>query len=164
MPEEWEKIRPSWKRIKKTNYFSKPQVTFSRSKEREKKSSYDRIGLNYAALKYIGITKSHKCFLLIRKNSRQAAIKILEDTRTTINDTFTLSINKKSASIRRACLFDFLDIPPKISASLIKTPFRTDLKAEDDLYIFDLPDKVIIPEDSEIEIDDTKLVNLLNDL
>lgn len=163
MPEEWERIRPSWKKIHKFKEEPKPQVTLTRSPNRENRKNYDRIGFNQSAISRMGIVKSTPCNLLIQKHSRQIAVKVLEKEKPDA-DSFLLSLNKKSGSIRRKNLFYLLDLPIDISESLRKIPFRTELRAEGGLYIFKLPDKETgKPSENQIEIPDNDLENILSD-
>lgn len=162
MPEEWERVRPSWKRVHKNKKELKPQVTLTRVADKTNRRGYDRIGLNQAAISRIGLTTSSSCNLLIQRQSRQIAIKIISLFEKPDADSFFLSISKKAGSIRKAGLFDLLDIPPKIVDNLQKAPFRTELRAEEGLYIFKLPDKEIgQPFEERIEVLDNEGLEIM---
>lgn len=163
MPEEWERIRPSWKIIHKIKRESKPQVTLTRCSGGKNRKTYDRISFNKSAISRMGIIRSTPCNLLIQRNSRQIAVKIIE-TEKSDADSFILSLNKNSGSIRKKALFYLLDLPIDISESLKKNSFRTELRAEDGLYVFKLPDKVLgQPAENQIEVPDSDLESILNE-
>lgn len=183
MPEKWEQIRPSWKKVSKEPQEDAPYVTLTRSKGSSKRRGYDRISLNKAALKQLNINTSRKCHLLVKAKSRLAGISLLNvdhlTEHPTDTDCFTLSVSKSGASIRRTGLFDLLGIPDSVSALLKKIPYRTELTSKDAFFVFKLPDKELgafsvenieIPDDHDPEgegipdVEDAKLADILNDM
>lgn len=159
MPEEWERILPSWKIVPKKEKEETPQIAMFRYESPKK--SCDRISLNKTAVKKLGIKKSVKCHILVQKKSRQAAIKIITDENNIDVDCFCLSLNKRTASIRRSKLFNMMDIDPFVMVNLSKFTFRTELTTKDGMFIFKLPDKsdyiFDIPEPPEFNKEDHKV-------
>lgn len=171
LEEQWEQIKPSWKKVKVQNKIEMvPQVTISRSKPRIKRQ-YDRISLNKAARNLLGLTESCKCHLLVNKSLRKAAIKIPNKIDQNDPDCFTLSVSASCVSIRKTGLIELFGLPDEVGRILEKLPFRTELRTENGMYVFTLPDKSIgtadmdqieVPEDFEVPSkEDIELANEL---
>lgn len=138
--EGFEKVRPSWEKItakkNKPTRKEKSKITFTSIIE-ENNISTDRIGFSKGALKLLGITFTTKCELFIQKKTKKLAISILKNCNT--EDSFTISVSKNSACIRRKNMFKLLAIPDVVIKILQKEAFHSELKKEESFFIADLP-------------------------
>lgn len=138
----FEKVRPSWEKITakkiKPARKEKPKVTFTSTLEEDNVSA-DRIGFSKGALKVLGIDSTTKCELFIQKKTKRIAISLLKNC--DAEDTFTISVSKDNASIRRKGMFKLLSIPDSMIKILQKESFHSELKKEGSFFVTDLPNK-----------------------
>lgn len=144
MDKGFEKVRPSWEKVtaKKNKPVRKetPRITYT-STFNENKESVDRIGFSKDALKFIGITQTSKCEIFVHKKTRRIAISIQGNDCAT-EDSFTISVSKDNASIRRKNMFSLLTLPADLIKMLQDGCFHSNLTKKGTIFIAYLPYKL----------------------
>jgi hypothetical protein len=150
----FEKVRPSWKKIsaKKVKVSRKEvsRITYTSVLNKDNISA-DRIGFSKAAKKLLNLKNSVKCAIFVHKKTKKIAICIVDDSNE--EDTFTLSVSKGSACIRRNELFNLLSIPEDIIKMLRKESFHAEIVKEGNFFVAEIPHKINKDGACDISID-----------